>query len=124
MAPTPRTHRRLRLAVAGAAVLTALTTATAAASPPTPMGVQADAGPRSLTPGFLLDHGRYTTLEVPGATVETGPGGINNRGQIVGGARGGGVPDRGFLRDARGRYTRIAVPGARTTTAVGINNRG
>ena len=38
MAPTPRTNRRLRLAVAGAAVLTALTTATAAASPPTPMG--------------------------------------------------------------------------------------
>ena len=28
------------------------------------MGVQADAGPRCLTPGFLLDHGRYTTLEV------------------------------------------------------------
>ena len=86
MASPARTKlgRRLCLAVAGAAVLTALTTATAAASPPTPMGVQADAGPRSLTPGFLLERGRYTTLEVPGATVETAPGGINDRGQIVG----------------------------------------
>jgi hypothetical protein len=75
-------RRRLRLAVAGAAVATVLTAATAAA--PTPMGEQADARPRSPTPGFLLDQGRYTTLGVPGATVETGAGGINNRGQIVG----------------------------------------
>jgi probable HAF family extracellular repeat protein len=105
-------------------VLTALTTATAAASPPTPMGVQADARPRSLTPGFLLDHGRYTTLEVPGATVETGAGGINNRGQIVGGARGGGSPDRGFLRDGRGRYRTFRFPGARSTLAQKLNDRG
>jgi hypothetical protein len=39
MASTPRTSlRHLRLAVAGAAVLTALTMATAGASPPAPMG--------------------------------------------------------------------------------------
>jgi hypothetical protein len=40
MASIPRNNRgrRLRLAVAGAAVLTALTMATAGASPPAPMG--------------------------------------------------------------------------------------
>jgi len=136
MASTVRTNRRrrLRLAVAGAVVLTTLTAATAgAALPPTDgeaataappqraanpatgsaiglsgtagnSGTRAggtDAKPRSLTPGFLLERGRYTTIEVPGATVETGAGGINNRGVIVGGARGGGRPDRSFRRDAR-----------------------
>ena len=88
------------------------------------MGDQADARPRSLTPGFLLDRGRYTTIEVPGATVETAPLGINNLGQIVGTARGGGRPDRGFLRDARGRITTIRFPGARSTTAQKLNDRG
>jgi hypothetical protein len=85
MVSTARTNLRrgLRLALAGAVVLTALSAATATAAPTT-MGNQADARPRSLTPGFLLDRGRYLTLEVPGATVETAPGGINNRGQIVG----------------------------------------
>jgi probable HAF family extracellular repeat protein len=107
-------RRGLRLAVAGAVVFTALTAATAAASTPAP----------SATPGFLLERGRYTTLEVPGATVETGAGGINNRGQIVGGARGGGRPDRGFLRDARGRYSTFRYPGSRSTLAQKINDRG
>ena len=114
--------RRLGVLVAGMVVLTALT-ATAAAAP-TPIGNQADTSPRSLTPGFLLDRGRYLTLEVPGATGETGAVGINNRGQIVGAARGGGSPDRGFLRDARGRYTTFRFPGARSTGAQKINDRG
>lgn len=48
MASTARPNCRLRLAVAGAAVVTVLTTATAAASPPTPMGDAApDGGPYS-----------------------------------------------------------------------------
>jgi uncharacterized membrane protein len=125
MVSTARTNLRrgLRLALAGAVVLTALTMATATAAP-TPMGEHADAIPRSLTPGFLLDRGRYTTLEVPGATVETAALGINNRGQIVGGARGGGVPDRGFLRDARGRYSTFRFPGSRSTLAQKLNDRG
>jgi probable HAF family extracellular repeat protein len=123
-APTMgRVSSRLRLAVAGAVVLTALSAATAAAAP-TPMGEQADARPRSLTPGFLLDRGRYTTIEVPGATVETSALGINNLGQIVGGARGGGSPDRGYLRDARGRYRTFRFPGARSTLAQKLNDRG
>jgi hypothetical protein len=116
-------RRGLRLAVAGAVLLTALTAATATAAPTT-MGNHADPRPRTPTPGFLLDRGRYSTLEVPGATVETAALGINNLGQIVGGARGGGVPDRGFLRDARGRYTTFRYPGARSTLAQKLNDRG
>ena len=123
-APTlGRVSGRLRLAVAGAVVLTALSAATASAAPTT-MGNHADTSPRTPTPGFLLERGRYTTLEVPGATVETAASGINNGGQIVGGARGGGVPDRGFLRDARGRYTTFRFPGARSTLAQKLNDRG
>ena len=115
----PGLGRRLCVAVVGAVTITALSTATAAAVAP-----PGDSGPRSPAPGFLLDRGRYTTLEVPGATVETGAGGIDNRGQIVGGARGGGSPDRGFLRDVRGRYRTFRFPGARSTLAQKINDRG
>ena len=34
------------------------------------------------------------------------------------------VPDRGFLRDARGRYTTFRFPGARSTLAQKLNDRG
>jgi uncharacterized membrane protein len=133
MASTARTtiRRRLGVLIAGAVVLTALSAAAGAAAP-APMGGQAAAlarlgdgpRPRSPTPGFLLQRGRYTTIEVPGATVETAPTGINNHGQIVGTARNGTSGDRGFLRDARGRITTIRVPGAKATTAQKLNNRG
>jgi hypothetical protein len=145
MAPTPRTHRRLRLAVAGAAVLTALTAGAAAASAPTPMGgmdarlSRLDAGPtispatdpstrpRSLTPGFLLDRGRYTPVAIPprlAATAPQGivPVGINERGQIIGLTGEVSAAD-GFLWD-RGRFTPITRPGAAVTVLFGINNRG
>jgi hypothetical protein len=138
MSPTARTttgriRGRLRLAVAGAAVLTALTTATAAAAPPAqeePSGRGTATTPSSLTPGFLLDRGRYTTLEAPGATGETGATGINNRGQIVGatitGATDADPTARGFLlaRGVRGPFTPISVPGAPDTLALGLNDRG
>jgi hypothetical protein len=102
MGSTTRAHRRrLRLAVAGAVVLTALTAATAAASAPTQtggadarlsrLGVGASSGPatdsstrpRTPVPGFLLDRGRYTTFD-PDDNALTLPLGINDRGQIVG----------------------------------------
>ena len=120
---------RLRLAVAGAAVLTALmaTTAgaaTAGASGPTPGGMAAAAAPAPTAfRGFVLVNGRYTKFDVPGATTKTVVGGSNDRGQLVGGytdARG----EHGFLRDPRGRITRIDVPGARSTSAAKINDRG
>jgi hypothetical protein len=122
-APTMgRVGGRLRLAVAGAVVLTALTAATTAAAATT-MGEHADASPRSLTPGFLLDRGRYTTLEVPGATVETAASGINNRGQIVGVRLEADETFRGFVLE-RGRFRTFAAPGAAITFLADINNRG
>jgi hypothetical protein len=149
MASTPRTRRRLRrglrLAVAGGAVVTALTAATAAASPPTPigdaapMGVQApgmtrpdsDPGPRvgSPAPGFLLERGRYRPVAIPphlAATAPQGisPMGVNDHGQIVGEYGDQDGVDHGFLLDRGGRFTRIDVPGAKGTEAIKVNNRG
>jgi hypothetical protein len=80
MASTPRADlgRRLRLAVAGAAVVTALTTATAAAVVPSVQtsasqttrpdhggGGTASITPRSQFPGLLLERGRYRTIAPP-----------------------------------------------------------
>ena len=78
--------------------------------------------PLSPTPGFLLDRGRYTTIEICGALVETAPLGINDRGEMAG-AYEDGKSDRGFMRDRRGRVPTIDVPGAQGTAAQKINNR-
>jgi hypothetical protein len=140
--------RRLRIAAAGAAVVTALTVATASASPPTPMGDAApmgaqapamsrpgaspsqDSSARSPAPGFLLDRGRYTPVAIPprlAATAPQGivPVGINERGQVVGfsGNDPTGTAVSGFLLE-RGRFTPITRPGAAVTVLFGINNRG
>jgi hypothetical protein len=86
--PMSRVSGRLRQAIAGAVVVTALT----AAAAPGPMAALA-AGPTRPDPGpatgagtpprgFLLDRGRFTTVHVPGAKSSQAQG-INNRGQIV-----------------------------------------
>jgi hypothetical protein len=134
-APTMgRVSGRLRLAVAGAVVVTALTAATAAAAPPGPMAAPAagptrpDPGPATGTPprGFLLDRGRFTTFTIPGAQVTLAYG-INDQGRIVGHSISG-LPTAptisGFLRDARGRLTAINRPGVAATAPFDINNRG
>jgi probable HAF family extracellular repeat protein len=142
MASTARPNRRLRLAVAGAAVVTVLTTATAAASPPTPMGdaapmgVQAPgmarsgarpnvpSGPRSRLPVFVLDKGRFTAFDAPGQEAAEFQR-INNRGEIVGSySTARDAPLAGYLRDKRGRFTEIAVPGAVATAPLDNNDRG
>ena len=109
------TRRRMCLS-AVALVSTALAGPIAGASAAGP-------SPRSPIPGFLLDRGRYITIEVRGARVETAAGGINERGQIVG-TYDDGVSEHGFMRDQRGRIIPINVPGARSTAAFKINNRG
>jgi probable HAF family extracellular repeat protein/YD repeat-containing protein len=134
----------LRLVVAGAVVLTALTTATATAAPATPMGVsaperarlgtaagvtpssRADAStrPRTPIPGFVLERGRYTTFDAPDAVQQTNPFGINNRRVMVGKHTTADGVDHGFRRDARGRFVTIDVPGGAPTQLTKINDRG
>jgi probable HAF family extracellular repeat protein len=120
MASTARTGVRGRLGVliAASLVVTALTAATAAAS-----------APSSVSPGLLLDNGRYTPVAIPrrlAATAPQGivPTGINDRRQIVGEYIDDRLVSRGFLLDKHGRFTRIDVPGAKGTNAARINNRG
>ena len=141
MAPSSRTtlRRRLGVLVAGAAVATVLTTATAAAAPPGPMAAPAagptppaaDPSPATATPppGFLLDRGQFTPVTLPPGQEDLAPFGIgpidlNDRRQIVG-SYDDVVADatRGFLLD-RGRFTTVHVPGAMSSQAQGINNRG
>jgi probable HAF family extracellular repeat protein len=110
------TEQRLLLPVVIAVALAVLAAPIAQASEASPT-------PQSQIPGFLLDRGRYTTIEIRNARVETAPLGINDRGDIAG-AYDDGKGDHGFMRDRRGRIITIDVPGARGTTAQKINNRG
>jgi uncharacterized membrane protein len=136
-------RRRIRPAITGAVVLTALmastagasaTTSTAASTPgltrlgastilsPLP-GARPGTGPRALQPGFLLDRGRYIGFDTPDPDVFLAPAGINNRGQISGEYL---APssESGFLRDGRGMITKIDIPGATATEVLKINDRG
>jgi probable HAF family extracellular repeat protein len=130
--PAPANLGRLRLAVAGAVVFTAVSVGAAGASPPAPMEGQAaglvrvgaDTRPRTPIPGFLLDRGRYTRFDAPGAGQDTVPASINNRGQIVGTYRDADFGMHGFLRDQAGRITTIDLPGAKATGPYRINDRG
>lgn len=95
------------------------------------VGWYADAGTR-LTPdgsipphtvhGFLLDNGRYRTLDAPGSLL-TQAYGINERGQIVGVYYDTTGTPHGFLLD-KGRYTTLNAPGQPYTFAQGINDHG
>jgi uncharacterized membrane protein len=79
--------------------------------------------------GFLLDRGRFQSIDLPGNGVGTvGIGtlnGINNRGRIV-----GKTPDTdglgfyGLVDDRRGRFRRIDFPGAQATYANKLDDRG
>jgi hypothetical protein len=144
----------LRMAVAGAVMLTATMTATAAAVVPTAPQTSrpgpdtgsttrsgGPASPRSQFSGFVLDQGRYRTsphgflwdrgkvirIDVPGAPLTTAEG-INDRGQVVGFT----ADDldlmgaRGFLlaKGVKGPVTPISVPGAPRTVVGGLNDRG
>jgi hypothetical protein len=120
---------RLCPAVAAAVVLIAFTVSTAmaaaapVATPAAELGTSANsaANPRTPTPGFLLDRGRYRGFDAPQARFSTLPYGISNHGAIVGRYDDG--SEQAFLRDARGRFTTLAIPGARSAWASGINDR-
>jgi hypothetical protein len=69
MASTARTslRRRLGVLIAGSLVFTALT---AAASPSTGLRGGSSSHPRTPVPGFLLERGRYTRFDAPGAVQQ------------------------------------------------------
>src|SRR5258708_2526135 len=90
--------------------------------------------PSSLSHGFLLSGGTFTTIGVPSPyvcyppcpTFETQASGINTAGQIVGAFDiaywiFGDYLLHGFLLSG-GKYTTIDVPGAFATQASGIND--
>jgi probable HAF family extracellular repeat protein len=130
---------RVRLALVAAIALATLVVGMtgAAATTPTAAGAAeptllragapaADTSPRTPLPGYLLQRGRYTRFDAPGAGLVTGPSGINNRGQVVGyyvEADADGTY-HAFRRNARGRITEITIPGAAAAVASKINDRG
>lgn len=125
-----RIVRRSILAAAGATGLVALTSQPAHAAAPSllPRRAGRRARPRLPVPGFLLDSGRYTTIEAPRAATLTFAFGVNDRGRIV--ADYFETPEafeqgskRGFSFDGR-TLTRIDYPGALSTEVVGLDNFG
>ncbi len=74
--------------------------------------------------GFLLEKGKFTTIDVPDfSRVFNHPLGINNRGQIVGDSRDELGPVLGFLLD-HGNFTTLLAEGHPESIASCINDRG
>jgi uncharacterized membrane protein len=71
---------------------------------------------------FVLDRGRYTTVDIPGA-LASGLSGINDRGQLLGVYLDPGGAPHGYLLD-RGVCTTVDVPGALGTQPNSINDHG
>jgi probable HAF family extracellular repeat protein len=114
-------------AVVVLATLTVGTTAVPAplmaqAAPRPAAGADATAEPRSPSPGFLLDRGRYIKIAFPGA-LTTSANGINNRGEVVGEYRDANGRIHGYVWQ-RGRFQTVDAPGAAATTMFDINDRG
>jgi probable HAF family extracellular repeat protein len=85
---------------------------------------ESDVPPRSPFPGFLLDRGEAAPIEADDPAVQVFPGGINNRGVIVGEYVRPDVRESGLRRDPDGRISTFDVPGAAGTEATDINDRG
>jgi uncharacterized membrane protein len=133
-------RRRLRLTMAGAVLLTGLTTSTAAALAAPPAGAapaqpaslsSADLGLAAARPApadpngaFLFRKGRFRPLGgISGATAAAHVN-VNNRGQVVGFHLDAQGTVRSFVKDRSGRVTTFTVPGAAATFAGGINDHG
>jgi probable HAF family extracellular repeat protein len=88
------------------------------------LSAESDVPPRSPFPGFLLDRGKATPIEADDPAVQVFPGGINNRGVIVGEYVRPDVAESGLRVEPDGRISTFDVPGAAGTQATSINDRG
>jgi probable HAF family extracellular repeat protein len=131
------TRNRVLIAVAAGVVNAALTVAAVAAAPAQKsrwvdqvglarVAAASSTDPRSQTPLFVLDKGRFTAFDIPFGEFGGDGLAINNRGQIVGGYYSGPAETclRGFLRDHTGRFTRIDYPAVGFTQLLDINDSG
>jgi hypothetical protein len=81
---TGRIRRRATAAVASAlAAATVLAALVVAPPAPASAGSTRDTEPRTPFPGFVLERGRYRTIEAPDPGVLQYPFDINDRGQIT-----------------------------------------
>jgi len=83
--------------------------------------------PNTGAHGFLLQNGKFTTIDYPGF-LQTLPRGINNEGDIVGQVDNGPInqavkPTSGFIREENGTFQKVDYPGATITGLFGINDR-
>ena len=133
MASTARTtlRRRFGVLIVGAVVLTAVSVATAGASPPAPMGDHApamarpgashDPGASSPTAGVLGERGRHRPTAIAMPTVPLALGTLGSNDPELGPrrtARASADAAGGFIY-RKGRYTPLdAIPGAATLGAI------
>ena len=74
--------------------------------------------------GYIRNiNGRFTTVDVPTATLGTSITGINNFGTIVGSFTNA-TNGHGFVRQRNGQFVTVDVPGAISTDVAGINDFG
>jgi hypothetical protein len=123
-----RARTRLFALVAGVAAVvmavsgTATGSATSPADSPSRGGDHIEGDPRSDTPAFVFDRGRFFAFDLP----DEGPGEfvrMNDRGVIVGSFADDDGTLTGFKRDARGRITTFDAPNGEATP-LDVNDRG
>lgn len=114
-----KTRTRLRFRLLAVAAAAALATV---ALLPASGGDRIEGDPRSDTPAFVYDRGRFFAFDLPGG----GPGEfvrMNDRGVVVGSFADDDGTLTGFKRDARGRVETFDAPGG-DATPLDVNNRG
>jgi probable HAF family extracellular repeat protein len=113
-------RRRGPAAIATALAALAVTTAGAWARP---HATDSDQDPKSPIPVFVLDKGRFTAFDAPGATAYFFPS-RSNRGEISGSYIERDGTAHGFLRGKRGGFSLIDFPGAGNTSVTDHNDQG
>jgi uncharacterized membrane protein len=77
-------------------------------------------GDQLTSASFVLENGRFTTIEVPDAQVSTIAFDVSDQGQFVGSYD---LAGHGFLREARSEFMVIDPPDGAVNEVLGLNNR-